>query len=50
MKVDNAGTHTYTPPYRLSPTYIHIVGSDPAHILYGNHDTSDKVRDLETNY
>ena len=38
-KVDSAGTHVYTPPTQLSPTWIHIIGGDPAHLLNGNHNS-----------
>ena len=38
-KFDSARTPIYTTPSHLSPTYIHIVGGNPSHILDSDHGT-----------
>ena len=38
-KVYSAGTHVYNPPSHLSPTCIHIIGGNPAHLIDGDYYT-----------
>ena len=45
-KVHSDGTHLYTTHSHLIPTFIHIVGGDPSHIINRYHDTADDAKKI----